>query len=96
MEPITRADFREWAAKHDWFQFGEQSVDVQTPNGKVNGVQEAYVTPEGEIVYPIYNDDLVLAMGKPAPPPPPPQPVTQRLPSGLNIPGFMPPPMGRG
>ncbi|MFO7712131.1 MAG: hypothetical protein R6V51_02825 [Dehalococcoidia bacterium] len=96
MEPRTRADFHSWAEKHDWVRFGgENKVDIKTPSGIESGVQESYVTPTGNVNFPIFLNDILYLVGIPTAPPPP-QPVPQRLPGGLNIPGFMPPPMGRG
>jgi|GEM_PF-2825850 len=95
MEPMTRADFHKWAEKHDWARFGgENKVEVKTPDGIVTGFQEAYVTPAGRVNFPIFVNDTLHLVAVPMVPPP--QPAPQRLPSGLNLPGFMSPPIGRG
>jgi len=83
---LKKEDFVAWATGNNWMPFGTS----KTPEGYQ---QESYITPAGNIVFIIYdNDDLLKNVALPMPPMSMPQSSMPRGFAGLS--GL--PPLGRG
>lgn len=89
-EKLDKKTIHTWTAKHGWLLLGA----AKTPDGYP---QENYITPDGNILIFVYdNEDFFRGVGTPAPPPA--QSVSQGRIMPPGFPGGLPgmPPMNRG
>jgi len=87
--PRKKEDFVSWATDKNWLLV----LTAQTPEGYQ---QENYLTPEGKVVFIVYNSDDTVRFAMPMPAPLQATQMSPRLPPdfpGLRG-GF--PPLGRG